>query len=479
MNTSLRFALAALLVSSVASAATPDVAVSRIERDAAQNAKDANAIWGWSEVGYKESQSSALLQQRLKAAGFQVEAGVAGIPTAFTATYGSGGPVIAVLGEFDALPGLSQTADPVKTIAAGRDAGHACGHHLFGVASASAAIAVADWLKASGTKGTVRFYGTPAEEGGAGKVYMVRAGLFNDVDVALHWHPSATNEADVQTSNANKSAKFRFRGISAHAAGAPDRGRSALDGVEAMDMMTNMMREHMPESARMHYVITAGGKAPNVVPDFAEVFYYVRHQDPRVVEALFDRVVKAAEGAAMGTGTKVDYEVIHGALSLLPNRTLQTVMHANLTKVGGVNYSPAERQFAEKIRASMDKPWGKLGDETTIEPMKDDHGAGSTDVGDVSWTVPTVGLRTATWVPGTSSHSWQAVAAGGMSIGHKGLQNAAKTLAMTAIELYQRPDVIKAAKAEFIERRGPDFQYRALLGDRPPPLTYRDAPVAE
>lgn len=479
MKTLLPLAIVALLASPAALAATPDVAVSRIERDAAQNAKDANAIWGWSEVGYKESQSSALLQQRLKAAGFRVEAGVAGIPTAFTATYGAGGPVIAVLGEFDALPGLSQTADPVKTPAAGRDAGHACGHHLFGVASASAAIAVADWLKASGTRGTVRFYGTPAEEGGAGKVYMVRAGLFSDVDVALHWHPSATNEADVQTSNANKSAKFRFRGISAHAAGAPDRGRSALDGIEAMNMMTNLMREHMPESARMHYVITAGGRAPNVVPDFAESFYYVRHKDPRVVEALFDRVVKAAEGAATGTGTKMDFEVIHGALSLLPNRTLQTVMHANLTKVGGVNYTPAERQFAEKIRASMDKPWGALGDETKIEPMKEDHGSGSTDVGDVSWTVPTVGLRTATWVPGTSAHSWQAVAAGGMTIGHKGMQNAAKTLAMTAIELFQRPDVIAAAKAEFAERRGADFQYRALLGDRPPPLNYRDAPVAE
>lgn len=471
--------LAALLATPALAQPAPDIALRRIEADAARNAKDADAIWALAEVGYKETRSSALLQQRLAQAGFRVEAGVAGIPTAFTATAGQGGPVIAILGEFDALPGLSQTADPVKTVAAGRDAGHACGHHLFGVASASAAIAVADWLKASGRPGTVRFYGTPAEEGGAGKVYMVRAGLFNDVDIALHWHPSSENSADIATSNANKSAKFRFRGISAHAAGAPERGRSALDGVEAMDMMTNLMREHMPQDARMHYVITAGGRAPNVVPDFAEVFYYVRHPDPLVVESLFDRVVAAANGAAMGTGTRVDFEVIHGALSLLPNRALQTVMHANLVKVGGVRYSPADTAFAQKIRASMDKPWGQLGDEAKVQPLQEEHGAGSTDVGDVSWTVPTAGLRTATWVPGTSAHSWQAVAAGGMDIGRKGLQSAAKTLALTAIDLYQRPDVIAAAKTEFAERRGKDFRYRALLGDRPPALDYRDAPTAE
>jgi aminobenzoyl-glutamate utilization protein B len=448
-----------------------EVALSRIERDASLNATLAKAIWDHAEVGYQEVKSSAALQKRLKDAGFKLETGVAGMPTGFTATYGSSGPVIAILGEFDALPGINQDASPARKPIDGKAAGHACGHHLFGVASASAAIAVADWLKASGTKGTVRFYGTPAEEGGAGKVYMVRDGLFKDVDVALHWHPGSQNDADIATSNANKSGKFRFRGISSHAAGAPERGRSALDGVEAMNMMANMMREHMPQNARMHYVITSGGSAPNVVPDFAEVFYYVRNPDPAVVHQLFDRLVKTAEGAALGTGTKMDYEVIHGANSLLPNKALQTMVHGKLTQVGGLTYTPAEVQFAQAILPSLETK-RTVADAGRIEPLAEDHGAGSTDVGDVSWAVPTAGFSTATWVPGTPAHSWQAVAAGGMSIGMKGMQNAAKVLALSAIELYQKPDLIAAAKAEF-EQRKAGRPYQSLVGDRKPPLDYR------
>jgi aminobenzoyl-glutamate utilization protein B len=341
------------------------------------------------------------------------------------------------------------------------------------VASASAAIAVADWLKATGTKGTIRFYGTPAEEGGAGKVYMVRDGLFRDVDIAFHWHPDAVNHANMETSNANKSAKFRFRGISAHAASAPERGRSALDGVEAMNMMANMMREHMPQDARLHYVITAGGNAPNVVPDYAEVFYYVRHPNPALVAELFERLTKIAEGAALGTGTKVEHEVIHGANSLLPNRALQTMVHAKLTQVGGVKYDAPELSWAQTIFPTLQPTSAKLSDAGVIQPLTDSHTAGSTDVGDVSWTVPTAGFRTATWVPGTAAHSWQAVAAGGMSIGAKGMQNAAKVLALSAIELYQSPKTIAAAKAEFAQRRGEGYVYKSLVGDRKPPLDYR------
>jgi len=464
-------ALAVFLIG--AAPVTPQLALDRIDRDARVNADAAKAIWDFAEVGYQEQHSSALLQKRLKDAGFRIEAGVAGIPTAFTATYGSGGPVIGILGEFDALPGITQDASPTRSARADRKAGHACGHHLFGVASASAAIAVADWLKASGVEGTVRFYGTPAEEGGAGKVYMVRDGLFKDVDIALHWHPGAENSADIATSNANKSAKFRFRGVSAHAAGAPERGRSALDGVEAMDMMANMMREHMPQDARMHYVITSGGSAPNVVPDFAEVFYYVRHPNPDQVHALFDRLTKVAEGAALGTGTKVDWEVIHGANSLLPNRTLQTLVHAKLSEVGGVKYDATETSWAQTIFPSLQPTAAKIADAATVKPMTESHGAGSTDVGDVSWNVPTAGFSTATWVPGTPAHSWQAVAAGGMSIGFKGLQNAAKTLALSAIELYRNPQTIAAAKAEFDQRRGEGYAYKSLVGDRKPPLDYR------
>jgi aminobenzoyl-glutamate utilization protein B len=464
----------ALLVAGPVLAADPQTALDRIDRDAARNADLARTIWSHAEVGYQEVKSSALLQKQLKDAGFRIESGVAGMPTAFTATYGSGGPVVAVLGEFDALPGINQDAAPTRRPITGKAAGHACGHHLFGVASASAAIAVKDWLQKTGTKGVIRFYGTPAEEGGAGKVYMVRDGLFKDVDIALHWHPGSENSADMETSNANKSGKFRFHGVSAHAAGAPERGRSALDGVEAMNMMANMMREHMPQESRMHYVITRGGEAPNVVPDFAEVFYYMRNPNPDVVRESFDRLVKVAEGAAMGTGTRVEVEVIHGANSLLPNRTLQGIVHAKLGQVGGVGYTPQETAWAQQLFPTLGTTKAKISDAADIDPLSENHGSGSTDVGDVSWTVPTAGFSTATWVPGTPAHSWQAVAAGGMSIGFKGMQNAAKVLALTAIELYEKPQHIAAAKAEFAERRGKDFEYRSLVGDRKPPLDYRN-----
>jgi len=441
---------------------------------AARDAEVARSIWDWAEVGYQETKSSALLQQELARAGFKVEAGVAGIPTAFVATAGSGGPVIAILAEFDALPGINQDDVPERSPIAGKNAGHACGHHLFGTASVSAGIAIADWLKRSKSPGTIRVYGTPAEEGGSGKVYMVRAGLFNDVDAVLHWHASDVNFAGVDKALAVKSAKFRFRGISAHASGAPDKGRSALDGVEAMNVMANMMREHIPSDARMHYVITSGGSAPNVVPDFAEVYYYVRHADATMVESIFGRLVKVSEGAALGTGTTVEHEVIGGAHNLLANEALARVMNEKLNLVGGYAYSPEEQAFASKIYATLMSPSLELGSQEKVQAFDYERpGLGSTDVGDVSWTVPTTGLRTATWVPGTSSHSWQATAAGGMSIGYKGMNVASQTLALAGKELFLKPDLLAAARAEFAERRGSDFKYRALLGDREPALDYR------
>ena len=440
----------------------------------ARDAQVARTIWEYAEVGYQETKSSALLQEELTKAGFKVEAGVAEIPTAFVATSGSGKPVIGILAEFDALPGINQDAVPERKEIAGKGAGHACGHHLFGTASVSAGIALADWLKKSGTPGTIRVYGTPAEEGGSGKVYMVRAGLFNDVDAVMHWHASDVNFAGIDKALANKSAKFRFRGISAHASGAPEKGRSALDGVEAMDYMANLMREHIPSEARMHYVITSGGSAPNVVPDFAEVYYYVRHADSKIVESIFDRLVKVSEGAALGTGTTVDHEVIGGTHNLLANDALARVMNAKLNEVGGFGYTPEEQAFAEKIYATLMSPNVELASHENVQAWDFERpGLGSTDVGDVSWTVPTVGLRTATWVPGTSAHSWQATAAGGMSIGYKGMNVASQTLALTGRELFLRPDILTRARAEFDERRGPDFRYRALLGDRAPALDYR------
>ena len=437
----------------------------------------ATNIWNLAELGYKEGKSANLLQSMLKEEGFTIETGVAGIPTAFTATFGSGSPVIGVLGEYDALPGFSQDAVPFKKELAGNTNGHACGHHLFGSASAAAAIAVKNWLKTTGRKGTIRFYGTPAEEGGAGKVYMVRAGLFQDVDAVIHWHPGDDNNANPISSLSNKSAKFRFRGVASHAAASPERGRSALDAVEALNYMVNMMREHIPEKSRVHYVITRGGEAPNVVPAFAEVYYYIRHPEMDVVKDLFNRVTKAAEGAALGTGTTMDYEVIHGVYNLLPNQILSTNLYENLKTVGGVNYDKTEEDFALKIFPSLNRKDVNISDAALVKPYADqsDEAFGSTDVGDISWLVPTAGISSATWVPGTAAHSWQAVAAGGMSIGHKGMIVAAKTMALTIMDCLVSPEMLKNAKLELLKRRGGDqFKYEALLGDRNPPLDYRN-----
>lgn len=436
----------------------------------------AHTIWNYAEMGYQEEKSSVLLQNTLKDAGFSIETGVAGIPTAFIAEYGSGSPIIAILGEYDALPGLSQQAVAEKK-SAGSKAGHACGHHLFGTASTAAAISSKNWLKENNIKGTIRFYGCPAEEGGSGKVYMTREGLFNDVDVVLNWHPSNQNSANPRIALANKSAKFRFYGVSAHAAGAPEKGRSALDAVEVMNYMVNMMREHVPQETRIHYVITDGGKAPNVVPDFAEVYYYARHPNRDEVIDIFDRIVKAAEGAALGTDTTTDYEMIGGTHEMLQNLTLQKIMYNNLVKVGGYTYTAEEKEFAEKVSQSLNEKFLDVSYTESVVPFNikmTSKGSGSTDVGDVSFTVPTVGMRAATWVPGTPAHSWQAVAAGGTSIGIKGMMVAAKTLTATAIELFSNTDLIVKAKAEFLKARGKDFKYIPLLGDRTPALDYRN-----
>ena len=445
-----------------------------IDKNKERFSKVALDIWEFAEMGYQETKSSALLASELQKEGFKITKNVANIPTAFIAEYGSGGPIIGILGEFDALPGLAQSNSPFKEVASNETgAGHACGHHLFGAASAWAAVTIKEWLENNNVAGTVRFYGTPAEEGGSGKVYMVREGLFNDVDVVLHWHPDDTNSANSRSSNSNKSARFTFKGISSHAAGAPEQGRSALDGVESMNMMVNLLREHIPQESRIHYVITKGGLAPNVVPDLAEVYYYVRHPQMHMVEELFSRVVKTAEGAAIGTDTKMTYEVMHGNYSLLPNEVIQKIMHKNLLKFGGIKYSKEENEYASKIYKTLVKPSLEIGSQEFVNDYKISHSYGSTDVGDVSWVVPTAGVRTATWVPGTAAHSWQAVAAGGTSIGLKGTELAAKTISATAIEIFNNPYLISDAKKELRERVGKDFQYKALLGDRKPPLNYR------
>ncbi len=472
---------AGLLASHPALPPVPDADVSAVKAQAIKDLdndyndykKVAQQIWGFAEVGYKETKSSALLQKTLRDNGFQVQAGVADIPTAFVATYGSGKPVIGILAEYDALPGLSQQASAEKKAIAGLDAGHGCGHNLFGTASVAAGIELKKLIKEGKFKGTVKVFGCPAEEGGSGKVYLVRAGLFQGVDAAVHWHPSNQNRSMMSSYIANSSAKFRFHGIASHAAASPQRGRSALDGVEAMNNMVNMMREHVPQETRIHYIITNGGKAPNVVPEFAEVYYYVRHPNRDEVKDAFARVVKAAEGAALGTGTTMDYEIIGGTHELLLNETLARALQVNLERVGGVTYTPQEVAIGKQIQASFGFPAPPIEEAAKVQPFAVTDGGGSSDVGDVSFAVPTVGLTAATWIPGTPAHSWQAVACSGQEIGAKGMLVAAKTMTLTAIDLFTDPALLEKATAEFKQDVG-GYVYKPLLGDRKPALNYRD-----
>jgi aminobenzoyl-glutamate utilization protein B len=448
----------------------------RIETRRESYATIAKQIWGFAEVGYQEEKSSALLQQQLRAAGFQVKAGVADMPTAFVATFGSGKPVVAIIGEFDALPGLSQEAQTAARHAIEENApGHGCGHNLLGTGALAAAVAVKEWLASSGHGGTLRYYGTPAEEGGSGKVYMIRAGLFSDVDAAVSWHPGDRNEASPTSSTANITGKFRFHGVAAHAAAAPDRGRSALDAVEAMDYMVNMMREHVPQETRIHYIITRGGAAPNIVPDFAEAYYYARQPNMKILDGIWDRIVNAAKGAAQGTGTTMDLEVTGAVYNVLPNEYLSGVMHKNLERVGGFAYTPEEARFADEIRKTLtDPPDVAIGSQERVQPTR--IGAvmsASTDLADVSWNVPTVSMTAATFAPGVPAHSWQATACAGGAIGVKGMMVAAKSMALTALDLFTDPTHIQKARAEFDQKRGPNFAYKTRLADRKPALDYR------
>ena len=457
---------------------------SDIEMKSSGYRKVAKSIWGYAELGFQETKSSGLLQEVLKKEGFAVETGVSGMPTAFVATYTSAlqgeaqgtsdGLVIGILAEFDALPGLSQDSAATKFPIAEGGGGHACGHHLFGTASVAAAAALKNWLVENKMPGTVKLFGTPAEEGGSAKVYMVRDGLFNDVDVVLHWHPSDNNDASPETCLAIKQAVFRFYGRSAHAAAAPYAGRSALDGAEAMNHMINLMREHIPQETRIHYVIKNGGLAANVVPDFVEVEYMVRHPDARVLDEIWNRIVKASEGAATGTETTVKHEVISGSYNLMRNETLARLMQSNLEKVGGVKYTEADIAFAKELQKTLPGNPPDISNAQKVEPFKlDGFFYASTDVGDITWVVPSTGLGTATWVPGTPAHSWQAVACGGTNIGMTAMANAAKVIAMTGVDLFLNPALAAQAKAELQKKTGPDFKYKSMIGDRKPPLDYR------
>ena len=443
-----------------------------IHKRDAQTWDAALQIWSWAEPGYQEQKSSALLAKMLADAGFKIKLRAAGIPTAFTATVGSGEPVIGILGEFDALPGLSQQAVPYRQPRAEVSYGHACGHHLFGAAAASAAIAVAEQIKAGNIKGTVRFYGCPAEEGGSGKVFMVRDGLFDDCDAVLHWHPSSLNGAGDRSTLARMAAKFRFFGKAAHAAGAPEQGRSALDAVELTNFAAQLLREHTPDFTRIHHVITAGGDAPNIVPEFSEVYFYIRHPKSHIVRSLYRRLKLCAKAGALATETELEINFQGGILEILPNNRLAQVTLANLKELNDLEYTADEVKFALRIQETLAKP-KSLDSINEVADRSGTVGMGSTDVGDVSWTVPTTGFNTACWVPGTPGHSWQAVAAGGTSIARKGMNLAARVLAATAWDLYKNPGILAEAKAEHDRRLG-EQKYETLMQPKQkPPFNYR------
>lgn len=446
-----------------------------IQRQDAAMWKAAQQIWAWAEPGYQETKSSALLASILEDAGFSVQRGVADIPTAFSAVYGSGKPVIGILGEYDALPGLAQTADPQRMRPAEGTYGHACGHHLFGVGSAAAAIAVAQQIKTGDLSGTIRYYGCPAEEGGSAKVFMVRAGLFDDCDAVLHWHPSSKNTAGDRSSLARIAVKFRFRGKSAHAASAPDQGRSALDAVELTNHAAQLLREHTPDFTRIHHVITFGGQAPNVVPNFAEVYYYVRHPQARVVRSLYRRLQLCAQAGALATETDLEIAFQGGVVEILPNNALAEISMANLKALNDLKYNEQDMMFATRLQQTLPAP-APLDEVQQVIYQNGTEGAGSTDVGDVSWVVPTAGFTTACWVPGTPGHSWQAVACGAQPLARKGMNLAARVLAATAWDLYTQPRALAAAKAEHQRRLG-STRYESLIDDdQKPPLDYRNPP---
>lgn len=431
-------------------------------------------IWEFAELGYQENRSAGLLKSELRAAGFALEENIAGIPTAFTATWGQGKPVIGIMGEYDALPGLSQDDVPDRKPRANGAPGHGCGHNLLGAASLFAAVTIKEWMAEKKISGTIRFYGTPAEEGGGGKLYMIRAGAFRDVDAVLSWHPGDQNGASLKSSLAILSAKFRFYGKAAHASAAPDAGRSALDGLMIMANAVEFMREHVPDTTRIHYIVSNGGAAPNIVPDYAELFLYARHPSMPVLDKIWERIVKCAQAGALASETRMEMGLIDSSYNTLPNDALAALADKNLRLVGGVTYTREEQAFAEEIRKSLPDRARQIGSQEQIEAPAEGAGQASTDAGDVSWTVPMAALTTATFVPGVPAHSWQATACAGMSIGRKGMVAAAKSLALTAMDLYTDPRQVAAARASFEKRRA-GFEYRSRVpADHKPPLDYRD-----
>ncbi|MEP6894490.1 MAG: M20 family metallopeptidase [Chloroflexota bacterium] len=450
-----------------------------------------NEVWGYAELGYKEFESSRTLEDALEEAGFKLERRVAEIPTAFVASYGNAdGPVIGILGEFDALPGLSQDCVPYRKPLANGAPGHGCGHNLLGVAGLAAVMAVKQAIDAGEVKGTIRYYGCPAEEGGAGKAFMANAGVFKDADICLTWHPDTFNGTLYANFLANYRVTFKFYGKTAHAAADPFNGRSALDAVELMNVGVNYLREHMIPDARVHYVtINGGGVAPNVVPDFAESLYSVRAPRTDQLDALFERVKDIAKGAALMTGTEVEINVISGMSNMLPNETINEVLQSKLVEVGAPKFNAEEQTFARELSKSIpadsletsayvygldSKAVAALKEivlfEDILPPFKSEIVLpGSTDVGDVSWVAPTGQIFTTCWALGSPGHSWQIVAQGKMGIGQRGMLYAGKVMALSALEFMQNKTIRKQAKDEFKQKRAASKYVSPIpLGAKPP-----------
>ena len=427
-------------------------------------------IWANAEIAFQETESSKLLADYAEANGFTVERGVADIPTAFIATYGEGKPVISVLGEFDALPGISQKAQPTKEPLEAGAAGHGCGHNLFGTASLGAAIAVKEMIEAGEIKGTVKFIGTPAEEKFFGKLWMLEAGVWDDVDVNVSWHPSADTKSDVQSSLAMVDFIVEFNGQAAHAAADPWNGRSASDALELYTTGINYYREHIKPTVRIHYHIQDGGQVVNVVPDYSKLWVRVRNTDTKGMLPVFEQVKKMAEGAAIMANVDYKYSLVSGIRETLVNRTGGAVMQENLELLGPLEYTEEEIAFGKKIQEMTDKP--QVGMDSKIYPFeetRENPGGGSTDVGDVSWNVPNINLGVTVAPKDTPWHSWAVVACGGMSIGHKGMVMASKAMSMTMFDLFDDAKLVEEVKTEFKERKGDDV-YKAMIPDGPPPI---------
>jgi len=447
-------------------------------------------VWELAELGLLEEKSSKFLAKILEEHGFTVEMGVADMPTAFIATYGKGKPTIGFMGEYDALPRLSQKPVPYKDPLEEGAPGHGCGHNIHGVTGVMGAIATKTVMEKHGLEGTLKFFGTPAEETYSGKVFMVRAGCFDGVDAVFSHHPGRFNVAGLGSSLAMNSAKFHFYGTTAHAAATPYVGRSALDAVELMNIGVNFMREHVVQEARVHYVIEDGGMQPNVVPDYARSWYYVRAPEREQVDQIYEWVLKIAEGAALMTQTKLKVEFIEGLSNELPSKGLSELVIANMREIGAPKYTDEEMKFAqdmaksvtkemkrEQLRASKRPGWEQLVeddihiDREIHDPWDEDIvWPGSTDTGDVSWITPTMEFSTSTATLEAAGHDWQWTACCGMSIGHKSLIFATKTMAGSAIELIIKPDLLKKIKDEHSERMTDRKYVCPIPKDVKPPL---------